>query len=95
MPTHLAKKKNFYDNHTNFAKRTLIDYHISPGTMAKYDTIKQNLGKRKFTNAIDVGCSGNSILPFLDNIINRYYLDLAHLPMTQYAQFPRNHPSMG
>ncbi|UYP47701.1 hypothetical protein NEF87_003986 [Candidatus Lokiarchaeum ossiferum] len=95
MSDHIIKKKDFYDNHPNFAKRTLIDYRISPGTMAKYDLIKKYLGSRKFSNAIDVGCSGNSILPFLDGIINRTYIDLAHLPMTQYAQFPKNHPSMG
>ncbi len=69
----ILNKKTFYDSHVNFSERTLIDYEISPGTNAKFNIIKNQLGKRQFDRAIDIGCSGNSILPFLDNIHHRFY----------------------
>ena len=43
MPLELARKKEFYDKHLNFTDRTLIDYNISPGTMAKFDIIKKRI----------------------------------------------------
>lgn len=97
MPFELAKKKDFYDKHLNFTGRTLIDYKISPGTMAKYDTIRERLKTHKnfFINALDVGCSGNALIHFLDNVHHRTFLDLAHKPLTLYSQFQRYHPLVG
>lgn len=45
-----------------------------------------------FLNGIDLGCSGNSILYFLDNIVNKSYLDLADLPLKQYKLNEHWHP---
>ncbi len=97
MPFELArKKKEFYDKHLNFTDRTLIDYNISPGTMAKYDIIKERIGKNRHFNAgLEVGCSGNSFIHFLDNVDHRILLDLAHKPLIPYAQYTRYHPSEG
>ncbi|MHA1519435.1 MAG: class I SAM-dependent methyltransferase [Promethearchaeota archaeon] len=88
----ILDKKEFYDKHKNFSERTLIDYEISPGTNAKFNIIKNQLGKRQFERAIDVGCSGNSILPFLDNIHCRFYLDIARTPLRQFSNIMANFP---
>ncbi len=95
MSKHLAKKKKFYDNHVNFSKRQLLDYNLSPGTKAKYDIMIERIGKRVFHKALDVGCSGNSILPFINNINHRNFLDLAHEPLTYYSKYSCFHPSVG
>ena len=88
----ILNKKTFYDSHVNFSERTLIDYEISPGTNAKFNIIKNQLGKRQFDRAIDIGCSGNSILPFLDNIQQRFYLDIARVPLRQFSHIRANFP---
>ncbi len=88
----ILNKKTFYDSHVNFSERTLIDYEISPGTNAKFNIIKNQLGKRQFDRAIDIGCSGNSILPFLDNIHHRFYLDIARVPLRQFSHIRANFP---
>ncbi|MHA1745039.1 MAG: class I SAM-dependent methyltransferase [Promethearchaeota archaeon] len=93
--SHLSQKKSFYDHHQNFANRTLVDYHISPGTTAKYSLIKEHLGKQPFHSALDVGCSGNSFIHFLDNVRHRTFLDLAHRPLRYYSAYPKHHPTMG
>ncbi|TFH26250.1 MAG: class I SAM-dependent methyltransferase [Promethearchaeota archaeon] len=87
-----STKKIFYDHHVNFSERSLIDYEISPGTNAKFNLIKKQLGKRQFNRAIDIGCSGNSVLPFLDNIHQRFYLDIARNPLNQFSHVQANFP---
>jgi ubiquinone/menaquinone biosynthesis C-methylase UbiE len=93
--TDLASEKAFYDKHTNFAGRTLSEYEISPGTRCKFDTILDRLANRPFQRALDVGCSGNSFIHFLPNVAHRVFCDLAQLPLVQYSQFTRYHPTMG
>ncbi|MHA1776520.1 MAG: methyltransferase domain-containing protein [Promethearchaeota archaeon] len=90
-----VNKKEFYDHHLNFSARTLIDYYISPGTKAKFNLIKKQLGDRSFQNALDIGCSGNSILPFLPHIKRRFYFDIARSPLTQFLQPKGNFPVIG
>jgi SAM-dependent methyltransferase len=84
IDSRIFDKRDFYDHHVNFVERKLIDYEISPGTMAKFNIIKTHLGSRQFQNAADIGCSGNSILPFLEHITNRFYLDIARNPLRQF-----------
>lgn len=91
----LANQKEFYDSHTNFSGRTLTEYNISPGIKCKFDTIKKRLGGRVFNRALDIGCSGNSFIHFLDNVKHRIFCDLAHLPLTSYSKYQRYHPTMG
>ena len=80
-------KKKFYDNHKNFSFRTLSEYYISPGIRCKFDLLKDEIGsKKKFKNGIDLGCSGNSFLYFLENFSHKSFLDIAHLPLKQYSQ---------
>ena len=93
--SHLSKKKTFYDHHQNFANRTLVDFHISPGTTAKYSLIKDRLGEHRFHSALDVGCSGNSFIHFLDNVQHRTFLDLAHRPLQYYSTYSKHHPIVG
>lgn len=76
--------KKFYENHINFSGRTIIEYYISPGIKCKFDLIKKFLGQHKFSRALDLGCSGNSILTFLKKIKNRYFYDIALRPLIQY-----------
>jgi len=85
--------KKFYEKHKNFSQRTLSEYFISPGIKSKFDLIKEYLGsKRKFKNGIDLGCSGDSFLFFLDNVINKAFLDIANLPLSQYRGSILYHP---
>ncbi|WP_457557729.1 class I SAM-dependent methyltransferase [Candidatus Harpocratesius sp.] len=91
----ILNKKEFYDSHVNFSARTLIDYFISPGTKAKFNIIKQQLGNRFFNDALDLGCSGNSILPFLPNIHRRFYLDIARSPLLQFNSRRNQFPAVG
>ena len=58
--------KDFYDSHINFSYRTLSEYDISPGIRCKFNTMLRRLGRKKFYNALDVGCSGNSFIHFID-----------------------------
>jgi len=85
--------KNFYDSHKNFSYRTLSEYHISPGIRCKFDILKDNIGsKRIFLRGIDLGSSGNSLLPFLETIKHKSFLDLALLPLSQYKTDHNQHP---
>lgn len=88
----IQDKKKFYEEHINFSQRSLIDYRISPGTKAKFNIIKKQLGSRKFHTAIDIGCSGNSILPFLDNISRKLFVDIALTPLKQYSSYNNSFP---
>ncbi len=77
--------KDFYDKHLNFSLRTISEYYISPGIKCKFDILKKIIGKRSiFKNALDIGCSGNSFLFFLENINHKSYLDIAETPLKQY-----------
>lgn len=77
--------KTFYDSHRNFALRTIIEYYISPGIRCKYDILCKRLKNvNQINNAIDLGCSGNSILFFLNKIKHKSLLDLADSPLKQY-----------
>jgi SAM-dependent methyltransferase len=88
--------KAFYDEHMNFAGRTLTEYCISPGIKCKFDTIIKRLGrKHRFPVALDVGCSGNSILCFMETVGQRCYCDLAQLPLEQYTLFWHSNPACG
>jgi len=89
-------KKKFYDAHKNFSFRTLSEYYISPGIRCKFDLLKANIGSKiKINNGIDLGCSGNSFLYFLDNISQKSFFDLANLPLKQYASKLFWHPICG
>lgn len=79
-------KKKFYDEHKNFSGRTLTEYLISPGIRCKFDILKKKLDRMKFYNGIDLGCSGNSFIYFLDNIIHKSYYDIAAVPLIQYSK---------
>ena len=59
------KQLDFYDKHSNFVNRTLIEYQISPGIKCKFDRILQSIKNSQFYNALDIGCSGNSFIHFL------------------------------
>ncbi|MFX1390891.1 MAG: class I SAM-dependent methyltransferase [Promethearchaeota archaeon] len=88
--------KDFYDQHKNFSFRTLSEYHISPGIRCKFDLLKENLkSKRNFSNGVDLGSSGNSILSFLEQINHKSYFDIASLPLKQYINNIKWHPLCG
>lgn len=88
--------KDFYDRHKNFSYRTSIEYYISPGIRCKFDLIKENIiNNRKFLNGIDLGSSGNSVLPYLQNIDHKSYFDIASLPLKQYLNNINWHPLCG
>jgi len=78
-------KKKFYEEHRNFSERTFTEYMISPGIRCKFDLIKKCLDSRTFYNGIDLGCSGNSFIYFLDNIFHKSYYDIALIPLNQYS----------
>lgn len=88
--------KNFYDNHKNFTCRNLQEYELSPGIKCKFDLIWDNLGgKQNFFNALDLGCSGNSILHIFNKRKHNSYLDLAAKPLEQYKSKIKSHPLCG
>jgi SAM-dependent methyltransferase len=88
--------KNFYDNHRNFSARDLSEYYISPGIKCKFDLILEKLGSsREFYNAIDLGCSGNSILYFFNKKNHNSYLDITSTPLRNYRGFKNSHPICG
>lgn len=92
----MSEQQDFYDAHTNFSGRTLSEYDISPGIMAKFNTIIEHIGEtKKFYRALDVGCSGNSFIHFLENVPHKCFCDIAHRPLTLYSQFERYHPTNG
>ncbi len=89
-------KKKFYDDHKNFACRTITEYFLSPGIKCKFDILKENIGsERHFKNAIDLGCSGNSFLYFLENAWNKSFFDLADFPLRQFSKILTWHPLCG
>lgn len=57
------------------------------------------LKKMHFNKGLDIGCSGDSILAFMDNVTHKHYIDLAHRPLTQFNKFDTdkyyNHPICG
>jgi len=78
--------KLFYDAHTNFSFRSILEYDISPGIKCKFDLILENLdNNEKYTKGVDLGCSGNSFLLFLRNVRNKSFLDISDIPLTQYT----------
>jgi len=88
--------KNFYDNHKNFSSRTLIEYYISPGIKCKFDILKANIEtKKNYNYGIDLGSSGNSFLFFMNNISQKFSLDIADLPLKQYIHKTEWHPLCG
>ena len=88
--------KNFYDNHKNFACRNLLEYELSPGIKCKFDLIWEKLGRHKeFFNALDLGCSGNSILHIFNRAKHNSYLDLTSKPLKCYKTKKRSHPLCG
>ncbi|MFX1338070.1 MAG: class I SAM-dependent methyltransferase [Promethearchaeota archaeon] len=78
-------KKEFYEDHKNFSLRTITEYLISPGIRCKFDILKVHLGSRRFFNGIDLGCSGNSFIYFLENIRHKSFYDIALTPLNQYS----------
>ncbi|MFX1277126.1 MAG: class I SAM-dependent methyltransferase [Promethearchaeota archaeon] len=85
--------KQFYDEHRNFSDRRISEYYLSPGIRCKFDILRENiiiLGE--FFNGVDLGCSGNSFLYFLDNVKKKSFLDLVELPLRQYRLIPNSHP---
>jgi len=77
--------KTFYENHTNFSLRFLSEYYISPGIKCKFDILLKHIGNNKiFINSVDLGCSGNSILTFLDKSQKKSFVDIANIPLNQY-----------
>lgn len=79
-------KKRFYEDHRNFSWRTVSEYLISPGIRCKFDLLKDHLSSRTFRNGIDLGCSGNSFIYFLENIIHKSFYDIALTPLKQYSR---------
>ncbi|MBY9007920.1 MAG: class I SAM-dependent methyltransferase [Candidatus Lokiarchaeota archaeon] len=78
--------KEFYDKHSNFSSRTLSEYNISPGIKCKFDILKKIIGNKiNFKYSLDIGCSGNSFLYFLNNNSHTSFLDLAINPLKQYV----------
>ncbi|MEJ2295774.1 MAG: class I SAM-dependent methyltransferase, partial [Candidatus Lokiarchaeota archaeon] len=78
--------KQFYDDHTNFSLRSIIEYEISPGIKCKFDLILDNLDKYKSYNiGLDLGCSGNSFLHFLKSVKKNIFLDISEIPLSQYT----------
>jgi len=89
-------KKRFYEEHKNFSYRTFSEYYISPGIRCKFDLLKEYIGNKvEFNNGIDLGCSGNSFLYFLDTIAHKSYFDLASYPLKQYSSTKLWHPICG
>lgn len=98
MPKKVRNPQNqleFYDNHSNFVNRTLIEYQISPGIKCKFDRILQSIKNSQFYKALDIGCSGNSFIHFLPNIKHRVFCDVAFLPLKQYKMYGGYHPTCG
>lgn len=88
--------KKFYDCHRNFSFRDLSEYHISPGIKCKFDLIWDEFGGSfGFYNAVDLGCSGNSILYFFNKENNNSYLDIASTPLNNYRFSRTSHPICG
>jgi SAM-dependent methyltransferase len=88
--------RKFYEDHKNFSHRTLHEYYISPGIKCKFDLLKEHINpESSFLNGIDLGCSGNSFLYFLDNISNKSFFDLARFPLKQYTSQEHWHPVCG
>lgn len=88
--------KDFYDKHKNFSFRTLIEYYISPGIKCKFDLLKANIDTKKTYNyGIDLGSSGNSFLFFLENVNQKFSLDIADLPLKQYLKKKNWYPLCG
>jgi len=75
-------RKEFYEDFKSFSGRTISEYYISPGIKCKFDLLKRYIGKTvNFTNAIDLGCSGNSFLFFFNNILHNSLVDIASFPL--------------
>ena len=88
--------KSFYDKQKNFSYRTLSEYYISPGIRCKFDLLKEKVNlNRFFSHGIDLGCSGNSFLSFLDNIKQKSFYDISHIPLNQYLNNKRSNPLCG
>ncbi|MHA1724125.1 MAG: class I SAM-dependent methyltransferase [Promethearchaeota archaeon] len=81
-------RRFFYEEHVNFSFRTSLEYQISPGIKCKFDLLKNNLERLRIKgrNAIDLGCSGNSILMSLKGINQKSFLDIAFTPLRQYIR---------
>jgi SAM-dependent methyltransferase len=86
--------KEFYEQHKNFILRTAYDYNLSPGIRCKFDLILKNLNvQKRFSNALELGCSGDSFLLFYNYAACNSLLDLAVKPLHQYNLFKLNiHP---
>lgn len=79
--------KEFYDHHKNFSNRNRFEYDLSPGIRCKFDLLIKKIGNRRtFKNAIDLGCSGNSLLYILKNVKNKSYYDISAIPLKQYSK---------
>lgn len=88
--------KNFYDNHKNFACRNLLEYELSPGIKCKFDLIWEKLERKEdFFYALDLGCSGNSILHLFNKSKHNSYLDIALKPLGDYKTKKRSYPLCG
>ena len=88
--------RKFYEDHKNFSYRTLHEYYISPGIRCKFDLLKDHINSENlFRNGIDLGCSGNSFLYFLENVINKSFYDIARFPLNQYIHKNRWYPICG
>ncbi len=90
-------EKKFYESHKNFACRTLSEYYLSPGIKCKFDILMDKIGsKHIFSNALDLGCSGNSFLYFFNNSHFKSFFDIALLPLKQYKSREKPwHPFCG
>ncbi len=89
-------KKDFYEKQLNFSERTASEYNLSPGIKCKFDLLKEHIGSKKiFKNGIDLGCSGNSFIYFLNNINYKSFLDIVIRPLKQYELDIHQHPLCG
>jgi len=77
--------KTFYEAHYNFSKRSSTDYFMAPGIKCKFDLIINHIKKAGFIRgAIDLGCAGDSILCFTNNIRSKSFLDIVNKPLVQF-----------
>jgi ubiquinone/menaquinone biosynthesis C-methylase UbiE len=82
----MKKDKIFYERHSNFSGRSVTEYYISPGIYHKFNKIKEEISSYHFKKGIDLGCSGNSLLNFIDKLRHKNCFDLSETSLKQYTK---------
>jgi ubiquinone/menaquinone biosynthesis C-methylase UbiE len=77
--------KEFYEMHKNFACRTRLEYYLSPGIRCKFDILADYIkSNQSYSKSLDLGCSGNSFLFFINKKSHKSFLDISSFPLSQY-----------